>query len=163
MKPLLHILILTFGLIPALANEGKSAKVVAVIDGNTLEVIDESNETIKIVLAGIDSPELTQQYGESAKKFLEKIAMKKDVVLHFQGKDRKGNNLAVVLLKGEIDLRIELLKEGLAWTAEKDPAPELEIHKTEAQQKARGLWKDENPTPPWTHRRQQSMLQPKNS
>jgi endonuclease YncB( thermonuclease family) len=114
-------------------------------------------------LAGIDSPELTQEYGEKAKKYLEKMLLEKKVIVHFQGKDRKGNKLAVVLLKGEIDARIELLKEGLAWTSEKDPLPELEVHRTEAQEKGRGLWKEENPTPPWTYRRQQSMLQPKSS
>jgi micrococcal nuclease len=55
------------------------------------------------------------------------------------------------------------LKEGFAWTSEKDPTPELEIHRTEAQQKSKGLWKESNPTPPWTYRRQQTMLAPKES
>lgn len=132
-------------------------------NGNTLEVLGADQETYTIVLAGIDSPELTQAYGEKARLYLEKMLLNKDVTIHFQGKDRKGNDLAVVLLKGKSDPRIALLKEGLAWTAEKDPLPELEVHRTSAQEKGKGLWKEENPTPPWTHRRRQSMTQPKSS
>jgi len=144
------------------ANGHISGKVVAVIDGNTIEVLGDDKETYKIVLAGVDSPELTQEYGEKAKKYLEKILLQKEVAVQLQGKDRKGNHVAVVL-KGDVDPRIELLKEGLAWTAERDPLPELEIHRVSAEEKNKGLWKDENPTPPWIHRRALSMMQPKSS
>jgi endonuclease YncB( thermonuclease family) len=144
------------------ANGNLSGKVVTVIDGNTIEVLGEDKETYKIVLAGVDSPELTQEYGEKAKKYLEKILLQKEVAVQFQGKDRKGNYVAVVL-KGDVDPRIELLKEGLAWTAERDPLPELEIHRVSAEEKNKGLWRDENPTPPWIHRRALSMMQPKSS
>jgi endonuclease YncB( thermonuclease family) len=138
-----------------------NGKVVTVIDGNTIEVLSREKEVYKIILAGIDCPELTQDFGESAKKFLEKIILKKEVIIHFQGKDRKGNYLAVVLLQNDTDVRIRLLKEGLAWTMEKDPLPELESHLEEARKKGKGLWKDDNPTPPWIYRRQQSMMRPK--
>jgi micrococcal nuclease len=147
----------------AMSNDSVNGKVISVLDGNTIEVVGEDKENHVVMLAGIDSPELTQEYGEKAKKYLEKMLLEKKVIVHFQGKDRKGNKLAVVLLKGEIDARIELLKVGLAWTSEKDPLPELEVHRTEAQEKGRGLWKEENPTPPWTYRRQQTMLHPKSS
>jgi endonuclease YncB( thermonuclease family) len=147
----------------ALANDGTTGKVVSVIDGNTVEVETGDHQTYRIVLDGIDSPELTQEYGDKAKKFLEKMVGEKEVAIEFRGKDRKGNYLAVLLLKGDVDPRIELLKEGLAWTAEKDPQPELEDHRTRAQEKGKGLWKEENPTPPWIYRRQLSMMQPKSS
>jgi micrococcal nuclease len=140
-----------------------TGKVITVIDGNTVEVLSEDKEMFTVVLAGIDCPELTQDYGEKAKKYLEKLLLKEQVVVNLQGKDRKGNHLAVILLKGNVDPRVELLKEGLAWTAEKNPLPELEVHRTKAQEKGKGLWKEENPTPPWIHRRQQTMLQPKSS
>jgi micrococcal nuclease len=145
------------------ANGGTPGKVISVVDGNTIEVLGSNHETYVIVLAGIDSPELTQEYGGQARKYLEKMILKKNVTVYFQGKDRKGNHLAVVMLKGEIDPRIALLKEGLAWTAEKDPLPALEVHLTSAREKGKGLWKEENPIPPWTYRRQQSMMQPKSS
>lgn len=146
------------------ANNGTlSAQVVTVIDGNTVEVRTESNEVMTLVLADIDCPELTQEFGDEAKKFLEKLALKKEVIIELRGKDRKGNHLAILLIKGKTDARIELLQKGLAWTSEKNPNPDLEVHRTSAQQDGKGLWKDSNPTPPWIHRREQSMLQPKSS
>jgi micrococcal nuclease len=143
-------------------NGNMTGKVTSVVDGNTIEVLGEDNSTYMIVFAGVDSPELTQEYGEKAKKYLEKILLEEKVAVTFQGKDRKGNYIAIVL-KDQLDPRIELLKEGLAWTSEKDPLPELETYRATAQQKGKGLWKDENPTPPWIYRRQQSMMQPKSS
>jgi micrococcal nuclease len=138
-----------------------TGKVVSVIDGNTLEVSGDDKQTHKVLLAGIDSPELGQEYGDKAKQFLEKIILEKNVTVQFTGKDRKGNYLAIVMINGKTDARIELLKEGLAWTSEKNPLEELESYRLWAQRKGRGLWKQENPMPPWTYRRQQSMLEPK--
>jgi micrococcal nuclease len=138
-------------------------KVVAVIDGNTLQILCNNDETHTVQLMGIDSPELSQEYGEESKEFLEKIALGKKVTVTIKGKDWRGNPLAEVLVNGKRDPRVELLEEGLAWTAEKNPLPDLEDCRTRAQQKGIGLWKQSNPTPPWTHRRQQTMLQPKTS
>lgn len=140
-----------------------TGKVVSVIDGNTVEVRADNNEVHKVFLKEIDCPELTQEFGENAKKYLEKIILNKKVTVSFQGKDRWGNHLAVVLIDGDTDPRIALLKEGLAWTSEKNPNPDLEPYRSTAQEKGKGLWKQENPTPPWTYRRQQTMVQPKSS
>jgi micrococcal nuclease len=137
--------------------------VVSVIDGNTIEVESPDAQKYKLLLVGIDCPELGQEYGEKAKTFLEKIILNKPVTITMQGKDRWGNQLAVVKIKGTKDPRVELLKEGLAWTAEKNPDPNLDAYKMTAQEKGRGLWQLENPTPPWTYRRQQTMVQPKSS
>ncbi|MBL0742303.1 thermonuclease family protein [Chryseolinea lacunae] len=147
----------------ALAGDEVKGKVIAVIDGNTLSIAGDDNQTHQVMLAGIDSPELEQEFGEKAKSFLEKIVLKKEVTVKFTGKDRWGNYLAEVLVNGKEDPRIELLKQGYAWTAEKNPVPDLESYRTSAQQKGKGLWKQENPTPPWTFRRQQTMLQAKSS
>lgn len=143
------------------ADPGVVGKVIAVIDGNTIEISSQDNRVQKVLLVGIDCPELGQEYGDKAKKFLEKIILKKNVIVQFKGKDIFGNQLAVVMMNGNVDPRIELLKEGLAWTSEKNPLEDLEPYRTFAQRKGRGLWEQENPVPPWTYRRQQSMLKPK--
>jgi len=140
-----------------------TGKVITVIDGNTLEVMGGDNQTHTVLLIGIDSPELNQEFGDKAKRLLEKLALEKSVTVRFRGKDRKGQSLAEVLVEGKEDIRIELLKEGLAWTAERNPLPELEEYRVKAQQKGKGLWKQDDPTPPWTFRRQQTMLQAKSS
>jgi micrococcal nuclease len=146
-----------------LAGQEITGKVISVIDGNTLEILSSANETHKVMLAGIDSPELQQEFGDKARKFLEKITLDKNVTVKMVGKDRWGNYLAEVVVEGKFDPRVELLKEGLAWTAERNPLPELEVYRTKAQEKGKGLWKQNDPTPPWIYRRQQTMLQPKSS
>jgi len=161
MRKTLILMVLVAGTACAQASE-VTARVVSVIDGNTLEIVGNDNEKQKILLAGIDSPELTQEYGEKARKFLEKMTLEKTVTVQITGKDRTGTPLAIVMIENK-DARLELLKEGLAWTAERNPLPNLEEIRAKAQEKGKGLWKQESPTPPWTHRREQSMLQPKSS
>lgn len=138
-----------------------TGKVVSVIDGNTVELVTDESESYKILLFGIDSPELGQEYGDKAHQLLQKMILDKKVNVKIQGKDRWGNRLGIVLIEGILDPRLELLRAGLAWTAEKDPIQELESIKEKAREKGKGLWKEKDPTPPWTYRREQTMLQPK--
>ena len=145
-----------------LAQNEVSGKVVNVIDGNTLEIIGADQQRQKLSLFGIDCPEPGQDYADKAKKLLEKLLLNENVSVQIKGKDRWGNYLAIVV-KENTDPRIELLKEGLAWTTEKNPIPELEEYRIKAKEKERGIWKQENPTPPWIYRRQQSMMQAKSS
>jgi endonuclease YncB( thermonuclease family) len=152
-------LVLSFGL---RASEIIAGKVVTVIDGNTLEIFTSENETYKILLYGIDSPELDQEYGEKAKRFLEKLTLNKSISVEIQGKDRLGNRLGIVMIDGE-DPREKLLEEGLAWTAERNPIVEFENIKEKSREKGKGLWKEKDPTPPWIFRRQQTLTQFKTS
>jgi len=162
-KALYILMMLAAGLTSgARAQDAIAGKVMRVIDGNTVEVTDEGQQVWKVVLAGVDCPEIGQAYGEEARSYTEKKLMKKKVTLQLQGKDRWGNYLGIILVDDD-DYRVALLKEGLAWTSEKNPSPELEPYRTWAQKKAKGLWQQENPTPPWVYRRQQTMAQPKSS
>ncbi len=145
------------------ATEVFEAKVLAVVDGNTLEVKTAEGDVYTIMLSGVDSPELEQEFGNEARVFLEKLVLKKNVKVTLEGKDRWGNRLAVVWLKGVVDLRVELLKAGLAWTAERNPLAELENVRKEAQERGKGIWASAEPTPPWIFRRQQTLLQEKSS
>jgi endonuclease YncB( thermonuclease family) len=140
-----------------------SGKIVTVIDGNTVELVAEDNETYKIKLHGIDCPQLGQEYGDKAKRYLERLLLDRPVSVEMKGKDRWGTRLGIVIIDGEVDPRYELLKEGLAWTAEVNPNPELEGIRAKAKELGKGLWKDPNPTPPWKYRRQQTLTQFKSS
>jgi len=144
-----------------LAEEMKG-KVVSVIDGNTFQVRDQNKKMRKIVLAGIDCPELEQDYGPEAKKFLEKLILHKEVTIYDKGKDKLGNPLVDVKIKGVKDPRVDLLKEGLAWPAEWNTRSDLEYLRESAQLRGKGLWKQNNPTPPWVYRREQSLSTRKN-
>jgi endonuclease YncB( thermonuclease family) len=139
-----------------------TVRVISVIDGNTIEVQTEENVRQRVIIAGIDCPELTQEFGNEARQFVESLILQKQILVKIIGKDRKGNYLGIVMV-GDIDLRTQLLKEGLAWTSEKESGADLESIRSWAQQKGKGLWKSEKPTPPWVHRREQSMMQAKSS
>lgn len=145
-----------------MATDVISGRVITVIDGNTLEVYTNENETYKIFLFGIDCPELEQEYGDKAKRLLEKLILDKNISVEIQGKDRLGNRLGVIRIDGE-DPREKLLEEGLAWTAEKNPIDVFESIKEKSKEKRKGLWKETDPTPPWIFRRQQTLLQFKTS
>lgn len=155
-----YFVFLFFGSLSTYAADIISARVVSVIDGNTIEIQTEGNLTQRVVIAGIDCPELTQEFGNEARQFVEDLILHKQIIVKVVGKDRKGNYLGVVLI-GENDLRMQLLQEGLAWTSEKEPAAELESVRTSAQQQSKGLWKSDKAIAPWVHRREQSMMQPK--
>ncbi len=145
------------------AEEELKGVVTSVIDGNTIEIAVSRNESYKVLLHGIDSPDPGQRYAEQAKSLLEKLLLNKSVTIKIHGKDRLGNRLGDIQIDGAVDPRQELVKQGLAWTSEKEPIAELESLKEDARAKGKGLWSEENPTPPWTFRRQQTMMQQKSS
>jgi len=135
--------------------------VIAVIDGNTVQVSSTDNENYQIVLLGIDCPELSQEFGVAARSFTQGRLLHEEVVVHLHGKDRYKNYIGVVLRKDSADVRLMLLNEGLAWTSERNPLEKLEAVRQEAASKKRGLWSSDYPVPPWIYRRQNSMSAPK--
>lgn len=160
----IFLTVFSFIAFSAFVTEPFQSKVVNVIDGNTIEIVDQDQAIIKVVFLGIDSPELTQEFGADAKKLTEQLLLNKEVSVTLSGKDRWGNYIATVkLLKNNLDPRVELLEKGLAWTSEKNPLPELEQVRMEAKEKGKGLWKDPGAVPPWIYRRQQTMMQAKSS
>ncbi|MBS1486953.1 MAG: thermonuclease family protein [Bacteroidetes bacterium] len=140
-----------------------NGKVVTVIDGNTVSVTGPDNETYRVVLYGIDCPEIGQEFGEQAKSFLSKMILDKNVSVQMQGKDRWGNYVGIILIDETLDPRFSLLEAGLAWTTERNPVEELVAIKEKARAKGTGLWKLPDPTPPWIFRRQQTLTQYKSS
>ena len=162
MKAILYslLVVLVAAAAPAHAMKGKITRI---IDGNTLEFMSSEGDKYTILLSGIDCPELTQAYGDEARLCLEKLALNKTATVNVKSKDRTGKAIAEVLIDGKKDPRIQLLKDGLAWIEEGAATADLETYRAASQSKKKGLWKDSNPTPPWTFRHQQSMLTPKSS
>ena len=147
-------LLLTSTILAATTIEGK---VVEVIDGNTIKV-KSADEVLEIMLTGIDCPELTQEFGEESKKFTSKLLLKKKVTVELTGKDRWSNRLGIVLLTDGTNANLEIVKKGFAWKSianhlKEDITPFLK----EAKNSKIGLWQQDNPTPPWVFRRNQSM------
>ncbi len=83
----------------------------------------------------------------------------KQVTVEYQKRDRYGRIVGKVLLDG-IDVSLEQVKAGLAWHYKKyQHEQSLEDRQlyAEAENKARderlGLWRENNPNPPWEFRR----------
>lgn len=130
-----------------------SAKVVAVVDGDTVR-IQLSDTKATVILFGIDCPELGQSFGEEAKKFTDEKCFNKVVSIELQGKDKMGRLLGVITLADGTNLNHELVHQGLAWWSDKY-APKDEMLKryhSAAKTSHRGLWSASNPVPPWIFR-----------
>ena len=134
-------------------------KVIKVVDGDTLTILDANYKEHKIRLAGIDAPERKQAYGLASRKRLASIVAGQQVTVEYQKRDRYGRIVGKVLLDG-IDMCLEQVKAGFAWHYKKyqhEQSAEDQRLYADAENQARegrlGLWRENNPIPPWEHRR----------
>jgi len=150
---------LLIGLSLAAFGDTLTGKVGRVVDGDTLYVLDANYKDHKIRLAGIDAPERRQAYGLASRKHLASIVAGKQVTVEYQKRDRYGRIVGKGLVDG-IDACLEQVKAGFAWHYKKyqheQSAEDRELY-ADAENKARnerlGLWRENNPMPPWEYRR----------
>lgn len=129
-----------------------SGKIVAVTDGDTLIILLNGHDQIKVRLAEIDAPEKSQPFGQRSKQSLADLCFDKDAVLQKTATDRYGRTVAKVYCAG-IYANAEQIRVGLAWAYRKylhdRSLMELE---NDARVSKRGLWVDSIPVPPWEYR-----------
>ena len=161
MHRLIIFVFLNFLVIHSFAQDRFSGKVVDVLDGNTLLVIDNYKDTISVILKSIDCPELNQEMGVKAKTYTATHCLGLIVGVELFGKDRFGNDIASITVN-DSDLSKSLLEAGLAWYYQKNKGDvALETVEKCSRSKKIGIWETEDPVEPWIFRRQQSMLTPK--
>jgi micrococcal nuclease len=129
-----------------------SGKVVAVLDGDTIDVMHQGRAE-RIRLEGVDCPE-KQAFGNKAKQFTADLMMGQEVNVIAQKRDRYGRTLGYVILPDGRNLNRELVQAGLAWWY-RQFSSDSSLGELEAEARAarRGLWKDPHPLPPWEFRR----------
>ena len=133
--------------------ETLEGKVIKIADGDTLTLLTSSNKQVKVRLAGIDTPERKQPFGNRAKQALSNLAFQKQALVEVETIDRYGRTIGVVFV-GSKNLNAELVKQGMAWVYRKYTDDErFYVLESEAKQSKRGLWLDENPIPPWEWRK----------
>ena len=133
--------------------ETLEGKVVKIADGDTLTLLTSTNQQVKVRLAGIDTPERKQPFGNRAKQALSSLAFQKQALVEIETKDRYGRTVGVVFVDG-LNVNHELVKQGIAWVYRKYTSDKrLYALESEAKQSKRGLWLQENPIPPWEWRR----------
>lgn len=128
-------------------------RVVGVADGDTLTILVNEHEQIKVRLAEIDAPEKAQPFGQHSKQSLSDLCFGKDAVLQKTDTDRYGRTVAKVRCAG-IDANAEQIRVGLAWAYRKYLHDQsLLDFENEARVAKRGLWIDSDPVPPWEYRK----------
>lgn len=129
--------------------------VVSIHDGDTLTVLAEHGEKVRVRLYGVDCPELAQAFGPEAKNFTVAIVQGHQVRLEPHDRDDYGRIVAVVYV-GETNLNKELLRNGYAWWYRHYAPTEAEfaLLERQAQWSKRGIWSEKKPEPPWSWRRE---------
>jgi endonuclease YncB( thermonuclease family) len=153
---------------PALAQVNAfSARVVGIIDGDTITVLAPKDKEYKVRLAGIDAPEVGQEFGRKAREYLGELINGKNVTIVGKKTERDGELVAQVFVYDESsnqsrDVGYSVLTNGLAWHNKESQNEQTNGDRkryAEGEEMARGvklhIWSLPNPLPPWEHRKAQ--------
>lgn len=145
-------------------------KVVDVIDGDTIRVLDHASVEHKVRLAGIDAPERGQPFARASRDHLVSLVAGDEVRVETTQTDRYGRLLGKVWAKpgdcpdcGQtLDVNLVQIRSGMAWWYEfysqDQPAEDRESYRSAvglAKSGKLGLWSEPDPIPPWAWRRGQ--------
>jgi len=157
-KPVNWICLLLLCTAPAAA-EILMGRVIGVADGDTVTVLDAAKVQYKIRLGGIDAPEKGQAFGNASRKHMAKLAFGKQAKADCYKIDRYKRLVCIVYVDGK-DVGLAQLDAGLAWwyrkyANEQSPQERLEYEMAESKASVDriGLWKDNDPVPPWEWRK----------
>ena len=151
---LLSSVLYTFVLTSALFAEAITGKVISIADGDTVTIINNSQQT-KIRLAEIDTPEKNQPYGKRAKKALSDFILNKNVEVEVVTIDRYGRTVGKIFLDNQ-NINREMVKAGHAWVYVKYAKDKtLFVLEKNAKENQLGLWAlpERERIPPWQWRK----------
>jgi endonuclease YncB( thermonuclease family) len=136
-------------------------KVVRVIDGDTVDVLDNSMDVHRVRLKGIDAPERGQAFYQVAKENLDDITINREVTISWNKVDKWNRIIGKVLLDDR-DVCLEQIRAGLAWHFKRYQNEHSEQDRQlydsaeiEARSSRKGLWHDDSPIAPWMKRDRQ--------
>jgi endonuclease YncB( thermonuclease family) len=157
--------------LPALCEAGTfTAKVVVVVDGDTVVVRDERAGRHEIRVAGIDAPEIRQPYGVRSRSYMAELLYGRQVTVVWYKRDRYNRVLARLyvtrsepcgptMCRRSVDAGYAQVEAGYAWHdkehLDEQPAEDrLRYARAERDARARhaGLWAEPVPMPPWRFR-----------
>lgn len=136
----------------ALANE-MEAKVVGIVDGDTIDVLDAAKTQHRIRLDGIDAPERGQPFSKRSKALLSDLVFGKTVKITTKGSDKYDRTVGRIAIDGK-DVGLLMLEAGMAWHYTKyDQSEKYAEGEQSARSAHAGLWKDRTAIPPWAWRK----------
>jgi endonuclease YncB( thermonuclease family) len=160
-KRLFYVTLVLWWCVVAGATAGQldtMGRVVAVIDGDTLDVLTDRKELVRVRLAGIDAPEKRQPFGQAAKRALSALAFHRPVRVEANKNDRYGRVIGKIVVSN-IDVNLRMVAAGYAWHYRKymreqsgDDRRAYGEAEDDARRRRIGLWQDQNPIPPWEFR-----------
>ena len=123
-----------------------SGKVIAIIDGDTYDILLDGNKTVRIRMEGIDAPEKGMPFYRVAKKYLGELCFEKNVRLEVHDTDTRRRKIAFTYLDDGTEISHEMIKAGLAWHFTKyNKDEDLATLEVQAKESKLGLWADESP------------------
>ena len=132
---------------------------VGVHDGDSITLLAAGNKQLKVRVAFVDAPELSQAFGYRAKQAMSNLLIGKNVAVRPHTIDRYGRLVGLVYVEGA-DAGLQMLRQGLAWCYTRYlPEAAADIQscyrqaEVEAREQRRGLWSDPSPVEPWLYRR----------
>lgn len=147
-------------------------RVVRIVDGDTVSVLENDSVQHKVRVAGIDAPERAQSFGRRSRQNLAALVFGKDVRVEWTKRDRYERIIGKLWVSPPdsgcdgagcprtLDAGLAQIRDGLAWwyrhyAAEQSPSDRDEYERAEeTAKKARlGLWADADAVPPWEFRR----------
>lgn len=135
-----------------------AGKVIKIADGDTLTILDRSQQQHRVRLSQIDAPEKSQAFGQQSKQSLSNICFGKNAIVNVEDTDRYGRIVGTVECNG-INANRSQLETGMAWVYEKY-AKERQYYDIQraAQSKRIGLWIDSSPVAPWEFRKHKRAI-----
>lgn len=142
---------------PVFARSVLEGKVVHVADGDTITILTQDRTRHKIRLYGIDAPERKMPFGRKSGDALAKLVAGEYVRVIPMYTDDYGRIVGLVENGDETEVNREMVKNGWAWVythfCKADFCSEWKIFEKQARERKKGLWRDNNPQPPWEWRR----------
>lgn len=148
------LLALLLVLAPPAAAEEILGRVVAVVDGDTLTVLDGRRTEVRVRLSDIDTPERGQPWADRAGQALAELVFGREVRVDVRDSDRFGRTVGRVFV-GAQDVNAEMVRRGNAWVFRRySDDPDLLRLEAAAQAACRGLWSlpEAERVPPWEWR-----------
>jgi endonuclease YncB( thermonuclease family) len=126
--------------------------VVAIADGDTLTVLNEDFQQVKVRLAEIDAPEKKQAFGTRSRQSLGELCHEKRAEVRVIDVDRYKRIVGRVSCAG-VDANAAQVRRGMAWVYDRY-AKDKTLYRLqdEARSGGRGLWRDPRAISPWTWR-----------
>lgn len=166
------VLLICLSVIPAYAKDPVrviEGLVTKVSDGDTIQVTDNLGTKVKVRFYGMDPPETEksnkktgkvgkpgQPFGDQAYQALRQKVDRQKVRLDVMDVDRYGRTVSIVWL-GNRNINKEMVADGWAWAyrqyLDRAHASEYINAEEQARKAGKGLWKQNNPQPPWEFRK----------